>query len=381
MRHYAKELEKLLEKPKRYYHDQLLKKYGPFDFVKFKSVILFGAGLFIRFYIDSCNKNNIHILGIADNNKDKKGSVIDGVKIISLDELKAYPYNTPIIVTVIHDIVVMSQLRNLGFHNVWSFTFVSTLYPEKFVNPLWKSHAPTILSHPQEVMSCLQLFKDESSKNIYIASIRQRLTLESSWIQEIYKPLKLQYFDPELISLSKHEAFVDGGAYDGDTLKQFLRISRNKYDAVYCFEPDPKTYKELSVAAGLKNNHKITLYPYALGRKESVLKFKYNLGLGSRLSNSGDTNVRVVSLDKILKDKVVTFIKMDIEGAEVEALKGARQIITQQKPTLAICVYHKSADLWEIPMYIKSLGVYENIYLRKYDDSVFDIICYALKSK
>jgi len=377
---YEKKLEILLAKSKSYYFNQLLNKYGIFDLSSIHSVILFGAGLLIEFYIEDCKNNGIKVLGIADNDKKKSGTRISGIDIIDIETLLTYPRHTPIIVTTIHDAVVISQLRDLGFTKVWSYTFVSSFYPERFVNPYWSSQIETTLNHPEEVMAGYRLYDDEYSQKTYIAIIEQRLTLEGQCIKDIYKPIEIQYFDPELIKLSDSEFFVDGGAYTGDTVVSFLKAYRGKSGTVYSFEPDPATFKELKKKIINLNVKNVLLYPYALGEKGSTLMFKNNLNLGSSLDEAGSLEVKVVSLDSVLKNKKVTFIKFDIEGAELSALRGAKNIILKQQPTLAICLYHKPQDLWEIPLLVKSFGCYNKLYFRKYDDTAYDIILYALKA-
>ena len=88
--------------------------------------------------------------------------------------------------------------------------------------------------------------------------------------------------------------------------------------------------------------------------------------------------VQVVTLDDYVYDEKPTFIKMDIEGAEMEALIGARRIIQTYKPKLAVCLYHKPQDLFEIPIYIKSLNEDYRLYIRQYANSRYETVCYAL---
>ena len=89
--------------------------------------------------------------------------------------------------------------------------------------------------------------------------------------------------------------------------------------------------------------------------------------------------INVLSIDDFMKDKEApTFIKMDIEGSETEALLGAKKIIKKYKPKLAISVYHNATDLWKIPLLIKSLNNDYKIYLRHYSNEIMDTICYAV---
>ena len=86
-----------------------------------------------------------------------------------------------------------------------------------------------------------------------------------------------------------------------------------------------------------------------------------------------------MAIDDIVdpRDKV-TFIKMDVEGAELESLKGAKNIILRDCPKLAICIYHKPEDLFEIPILIKEMCREYKIVIRQYADSIFETVCYAV---
>ena len=88
-------------------------------------------------------------------------------------------------------------------------------------------------------------------------------------------------------------------------------------------------------------------------------------------------SAKVVSLDSCITDKV-TFIKMDIEGAELNALKGSREIIKKYKPRLAVSVYHKKEDLIEIPLYIKELVPEYKLYIRHYSNAAIETVLYAV---
>ena len=89
----------------------------------------------------------------------------------------------------------------------------------------------------------------------------------------------------------------------------------------------------------------------------------------SRVSNAGDTEVYLTTIDSVVQDERVTFIKMDVEGAELKSLMGARNTIIKNHPRLAICVYHQDSDLYEIPGYILSIVPEYKFYLRHYCSS------------
>ena len=168
----------------------------------------------------------------------------------------------------------------------------------------------------------------------------------------------------------KDEVFVDGGAYDGDTIQSLMKLGKEKrvYKHIYAFEPDPSNYAKLSQF--VSDDPDITCYKKGLYSKETTMEFFSGLSEGShviesvRESDMGCKSIKieVCSIDNVIKDKV-TFIKMDIEGSELEALKGAEKTIRLNKPKLAICLYHKIEDFWEIPLYINEIVPEYKLYM------------------
>ena len=127
----------------------------------------------------------------------------------------------------------------------------------------------------------------------------------------------------------------------------------------------------------LKTLENIKIIPKGTWREETILGF-VSSGDGSYITaGTGDSSIEVTTIDKEIKEKV-TFIKMDIEGSEWDALHGARRIIQEQKPILAVCLYHKPEDLFRIPKYMKKLVPDYDIYIRHYTDMLWETVCYAV---
>lgn len=189
-----------------------------------------------------------------------------------------------------------------------------------------------------------------------------------------------QYFIPEL-PLRTDEAVVDAGAFDGDTLREFARRISEKGAgegiAYYAFECGRGNYEALQ--QNLKHmdcGFPVELHPLALWDKTEQLNFSAG-GTSGEVNDAGEETVMAGKLDDILAGKRVTWIKMDIEGAEMRALAGCASIIKSQKPRLAICVYHKATDFYEIPHYIKSLRSDYQMLLRHHSWCDCETVLYA----
>ena len=120
------------------------------------------------------------------------------------------------------------------------------------------------------------------------------------------------------------------------------------------------------------------LVPYGLWDREDILKFEAADGGFSTIKNTGNMEIKVVSLDDFLNGQEATYIKMDIEGAELKALKGAKNTITKYKPKLALCIYHKPLDIIEIPLYLKTIEPRYKFYLRHYSNFHTETVLYAI---
>jgi FkbM family methyltransferase len=186
-----------------------------------------------------------------------------------------------------------------------------------------------------------------------------------------------QYFPPGLIQLKQDDSFVDAGAFTGDTLSDILRRTGGKFDSIHCFELDALNFKTLQkTAAGVPGAERIFLHHAGLW--DEPMEISYSVGQNQSSIGAGTAVGHVVRLDDVIGDQRVTFLKMDIEGAELKALEGGRKTILANKPALAICVYHHFKDLWEIPLFIKSLVPEYRIYLRHHTKLEYETVCYAI---
>ncbi len=184
------------------------------------------------------------------------------------------------------------------------------------------------------------------------------------------------YFISDIMKPQRDEIFVDGGACDGQTSLDFAKWCGGEYKKIYVFEPDEMRTSEVEESLLSLNNTEF--YKLGLWDEQDTLEFDCIEGGSSRIAEgTGALKINVDSVDNICKEPV-TFIKLDIEGAELKALKGASETIKKHKPKLAICVYHKPEDIIEIPLYIKSLVPEYRIYIRHHSCSRIDTVLYAV---
>jgi len=244
---------------------------------------------------------------------------------------------------------------------------------------LWQSFELLDLNYIQKNQQVFQqvydFFSDDKSKQIFVGYINTKLTLDLSYLRGLTSfP---QYFPDDLPSFipSSNEIFIDGGAYDGDTLKSFL-LKTDSCQKYCAFEPDSSNYEKLATFVSQNNLAFVETIQSGLWNCEDVLYFQGNDGTSSAISQTGQIKINVRSIDSL--ELAVTFIKMDIEGAELEALKGASETIRKYKPKLAISLYHHPQHLTEIPLFIKSLYPEYKFYLRIHSFYSRELILYAI---
>ncbi len=192
---------------------------------------------------------------------------------------------------------------------------------------------------------------------------------------------KRQYFDlPQLQKkITEKEVFVDGGSFDGKSSVAFMNLCGGNYRKIYVFEPDPDNQSKCEDT--LKNyrgtGENLEMIFKGLWDEKTTLRFAAISNGSSKVDKNGTKQIDVVSLDEVIHD-TVTFIKLDVEGSEFRALSGARRIIQNDRPKLAISIYHKPEDIWELPALIYSFNPDYSFYLRHYSTAASETVLYAL---
>lgn len=188
-----------------------------------------------------------------------------------------------------------------------------------------------------------------------------------------------QYFGPEFIAPLPDEVYVDVGCFSAGTIKDFIKLCDGRYKRIYGIEADKACYQKISDYFSKTENENICLVNKGAWSKSGKLSFHSDAnGSISQIHESGESEIDVSTIDEIVQSDKVTFIKMDIEGAELEALHGAANTIRANKPRLAISIYHKPEDIADIPAYIKDLVPGYRFYIRQYSYFWGETILYAV---
>ena len=217
--------------------------------------------------------------------------------------------------------------------------------------------------HKEEYQKIRQMLADPESTHAFDSIMSLRLKGDLQSMKEFKYTPQQQYFEP-FYEFTPEEVFVDGGGFDGATSKEFARRCPN-YASIHFFEP---TNKSMEIAKkNLVNLQNIFYHQVGLFNTADILSFDTNSGSACHISKTGNQTIRVNSLDDAVPSPV-TFIKLDLEGAELYALEGMRNHIRRDHPKLAVSVYHSPSHLWEVPKLILGVRTDYKIYLRHYTE-------------
>jgi FkbM family methyltransferase len=347
------------------------------------SLVLFGAGGIGRKTAAGLHSLGIAPLSFADNNPSLWGKEVAGIPISSPQEaLKRFGSNAAFVVTIwrgegperTRDRVRF--LQDLGCTRVCTFGPLYWKYSDTFLPHYAAAPAHEVHQRAEEILEAALLWDDDATRREFLSQIRWRLSFDFDVLSDpVQHPA---YFPPDLFCMTGEDVFVDCGAYDGDTLFSLLEQPQPAFRRIFAFEPDPRTFARLSErVSALPCRSSILLHQAATGMKTGRLRFSAD-GTPSSALGDGDTEVDCVALDEALKGIEPTFIKMDIEGAELAALEGSRQIIQQYAPILAISSYHRQDHLWNVARLIHSMRSDYHFFLRPHMQEAWDVICYAV---
>lgn len=330
-----------------------------------RPLILYGAGAIGRSAARVLSCYHIEISCFCD--KNKSGMTEGSLPIISPQEMREKYSNANIIVcSVNYRDEIVQDLSNLGVAPEHIFTRDELHLHEMTYDDF--------LPYAEGYRLAFHLLEDNKSRQVLLERIGCYMTSELI----TSSGEKNQYFDPEIITLRQDEVFVDGGMYTGDTAQAFFQFSNNQYNHYYGFEPDKRNF--LAAKENLCGQPEVTLVRKGLWNSRQQFAFSGSLASSSKLDDGvGSDLVEVTALDIFFQDKEPpTFIKMDIEGAELEALRGAEGLIRKYKPKLAICAYHKPEDVYTLPKLIKSFRSDYRFYLRHYTNTIYETVLYGI---
>lgn len=342
-------------------------------------IVLFGAGSTSIFILNVFRENNIEPVCFCDNNPEKQNKCIDTLRVLSLcDVVAEYSNCIFYITTQLYYREIQKQLKEIGISDdrIIQYDLICQFEWEK-------NYLYFIKNHEDEIEKFMNELEDEKSKQTVKDRLAFLVTRRRCFAGNSRS--EIQYFEDSIIDYRKIKAFIDIGTYTGDSILEFEKHNDMSQCVVYGFEMDEELYK--CAKMNLKHlGDRVILLQKAVSDKNGIECLTGKLGemqsiVSGTFSEQEKKEVvfETCKLDSVLDKNISNaFIKMDIEGAELSAIKGAEEFIKKNHPILAICIYHKAEDIIEIPQTIKKYHSDYRFYVRHYSDNQTETVLYAI---
>jgi FkbM family methyltransferase len=349
-------------------------------------IVLVGAGGLGRKVFYGLKSLGIVPLAFVDNNPSKWGSIFENIPIMNpINASKQYGDNAVFVITIwgagskhrfAHS---RDKFVSLGCVKVIPFIPLFWKYPEIFL-PFYTIGLPSeLLSQKESILKCFYLWHDDNSQNEYLKQLNWRLHADFDCLPS---PLPhLQYFPVDLFGIHDEEVFVDCGAFDGDSIKDLLKICPDFRGKIIAIEPDPSNVDKLNDFIGSNDQLKMSnviVREMAVSLKKEKMRFSSTGTAASVVSDVGSIEVEADRLDDILSGYDPTYLKMDIEGAEIIALESGEHVIRKNNPIMAISAYHEPDHLWRVPLLMKEYVNQSKFFLRSHNEEGWDLVAYSI---
>lgn len=344
-----------------------------------KTILIYGAGGFGIEMLRHLRQADLSTAAVLDQRAAELSS-LEGVPVYTAEEAPFDRSGCVVLFSIVMDREArrrtIAHLRDLGYAEIVEAQSLRCLLVqpddrgEESISDYYRRRTANI-------RRAEGLFTDERSLGVYRSCVFAHATGDYSACAQWESPMAEQYFPPDVPLEKGYQRFLDCGGYTGDTVAQVLEQER-AIEACAVFEPDSGNYARMvGRLAGLKARiGQRWLFPCAVSDGAGICGFSQGTGSGA-LSRQGDCAVETVALDQAVPDFRPTFLKMDIEGAEPAALRGAKGIIARNRPDLAICVYHAVNHIWDIPLLLDSWNLGYRFFLRSYNAYTMETVLYA----
>ena len=247
-----------------------------------------------------------------------------------------------------------------------------------------QDYGKELVNETNKIFICTRLYYDEIFKQLIDFGVSDSCIVNVGKI--IDDMAKRQYFDLPYLTHDEHEVFLDIGSVDAATSENFVNWCQDDYLKIYAFEADEKNFIRCKKRLEALGGNKSSVFPKGCWSEQGKLTFVSRGNGGSSFvlrpqENEESFTVDVTTIDLEMVEDVPTFVKMDIEGSEIEALKGAEKIIRLNSPKLAVSVYHKKDDILLIPDLILSYHSDYTLYFRHYSLAAAETVIYAIPQK
>ena len=319
-----------------------------------RPIVIYGMGNGADKIIDTLSLYGLSPVGVFASDDFVRGQVFRGFTVKKYSDLKEkYPDMIVLVAFGTFRDEVLDNIKKIAKET-------ETLAPDVPVYGGGLFTKDYALEHSKELEKVYNMLFDDLSKKVFENTCKYRVSGKIHYLFEI-ESTPDEAFE-NILKLNKQEIYCDLGAYNGDTIDEFLSVT-NGYKKIYALEPDKKNFKKLNKKYGKTEN--IFLFNSAVNDVSGEIGFLTNGGRNSVASELGE-KVNALSVDDMLKGGMATYIKYDVEGMEEKAILGSEKTILNYKPKMLVSAYHKTDDYFKLPLLINSIRDDYKIYMRHY---------------
>jgi FkbM family methyltransferase len=353
------------------------------------SIVLFGAGGLGRRTLAGLRAAGVEPKAFADNRPTLWGTQIDGVDVLSpTDAAERFAKTAVFVVTIwgagsSHRLAQsVDQLQGLGCDLVLPAAWLHWHYAEQLL-PFYALELPSkLLEQSDDVRRCFELLADDQSREEFVAQVQWRLTGDPGHLS--HPVAGAQYLVDDVATSNSEEVVLDCGAYDGDTLRSWLDVRGPSFKKYFAMEPDPISRGRMEASIARLDPDvaaRVQVLPYSVSNYTGIATFSAMGTLSSSIGEGEGITVQCIRLDDLEKefgDDTPTFLKVDVEGTELDTLEGGADFLRRARPLITIASYHIQDHLWKVPLAIHELWSGYQLYFRPHNEEGWDLILYAV---
>lgn len=323
-----------------------------------KPIVLYGMGNGADRILDKCIGEHIPVAGVFASDEFVRGQVFRSYPVLTYPQaLEKWGDFVVVIAFASEDPQILARFFGLAAKHETYAPHVAVFHGDELVSKEW------LTNNEERLQAVYAGWEDEASRQVMADALNYKLSGKMQYLKHVTaRKHDLQ----ELFDFSPQESYADLGAYNGDTITEFLELTGGVYQHVYALEPDKKNFQKLKNYVEQEQLGQCTLVNKAIWSTSGTKQFYQRGGRMSSLGEAGKIPIDVVSLDEVVGQQPLSYIKMDVEGVEYQALMGAAQVLLRCQPKLFVAAYHHDNDFLVLPETIKMLNPEYKLYLRRH---------------
>ncbi|MDY4920200.1 MAG: FkbM family methyltransferase [Phascolarctobacterium sp.] len=327
-----------------------------------KPIVLYGMGNGADKILDWCEAHKVTVQGVFASDEFVRGQSFRGFTVERYDALKKR-LGVELLVVIAFASErpeVLARFRELAAEQEVVAPHLSLFEEEETVSLAW------LAQHAEALQSVYERLADDWSRKVFSCTLNYKLSGKISYLFECETEREADL--RELVRPRQDEVYLDLGAYNGDTIEELGRLTDWQWQEVMAVEPDRRNCRKLRALAErlAEQGLAVEVHESGIWDSDTVLSFSDSGGRQSTFVGATKIEVPVTTIDSVAAERPISYIKMDVEGAEVQALNGGMNTIKSLRPKLFVAAYHYDVDLFRLPQALWQLVPEYKIYLRKH---------------